>query len=244
MRNPKSVSGSSGGSTWINVNEEITAQDLMESDSPLEENTEENDIIFLCEERSKEFQLLSENFIPSCSGKKDIASLFKEKLSHGVLWTSILTALDECRDFTALEKLCKEVRDEMPPLKKRVKAFISGADSIDTVAQAEIPPDGPRGLNAVMTVGDGNCMPRSVSRSYFNDDSFHLELRARFVVEGVLNKELYLKDDILERGATYLHENADLPTVFPTFSEFYTPGQRITPDSISAIYSLEVHSLA
>ena len=48
----------------------------------------------------------------------------------------------------------------------------------------------------------------------------------------------------MECGATYLHDNVNLPTVFATFSEYYTPGQRITDDSISCIYSLEIHSIA
>ena len=43
---------------------------------------------------------------------------------------------------------------------------------------------------------------------------------------------------------TYVHDNADLPTVFTTFSEYYTPRQKITPDSIDCIYSLEIHSIA
>ena len=64
------------------------------------------------------------------------------------------------------------------------------------------------------------------------------------VVEGVINKDLYLSDTFLERGATYIHANADLPTVFATFSDFYTPGQKLTDDSISCIYSLEIHSVA
>ena len=54
----------------------------------------------------------------------------------------------------------------------------------------------------------------------------------------------YVTDAYLEPGALYIHHNADLPTVFMSFSEFYSPGQRITPDTVACIYGLEVHSTA
>ena len=230
--------------SWVNINEEIKAQDFMSCDSTSAEDGYEVEIIDLCQEASKEFQLSSENMVHSCETREDISLLFKQIIPHGVLWASVLTAMDECRDFNELIKLCTNLKDEMPQLKKRVKATFSRSDLIDTVAQSEIPPDGPRQLFAVETNGDGNCMPRAVSKGYFNTDEFHLELRARLVVEGVINRDSYLNDDCLERGATFLHHNADLPTVFTTFSEYYTPGQKITADSISCIYCLEIHSIA
>ena len=39
-----------------------------------------------------------------------------------------------------------------------------------------------------------------------------------------------------------LHSNADLSTVFATFSEFYTPGQKMTQDTIKSIYCVELYS--
>ena len=56
------------------------------------------------------------------------------------------------------------------------------------------------------------------------------------MVEGVTNRHKYLADDCLERGATFLHGNADLPTVFATFSDFYNPGQKLSLDAIACIY--------
>ena len=56
--------------------------------------------------------------------------------------------------------------------------------------------------------------------------------------------EHYLSDECLEREASILHQNADLPTVFATFSEYYSPGQRLTRDTITCIYGLEIHSIA
>ena len=143
------------------------------------------------------------------------------------------------------ENLARQLQPLLPPLKKWKHAwYCPAADSIDTVAQHKIPSDGPRHLTAVATKGDGNCLCRAVCKGYFNDDSKHVELRVRIVMEGVLNKEKYLSDEFLQRGATCIHSNANLPTVFTTFSEYYMPGQRVTEDAISCIYSMEIHECA
>ena len=56
--------------------------------------------------------------------------------------------------------------------------------------------------------------------------------------------EQYLSHQCLERGATYIHTNAELPTVFTTFSEYYTPGQKLSEDKIQCIYCLETYECA
>ena len=94
------------------------------------------------------------------------------------------------------------------------------------------------------TEGDGNCLCHALSKAFFNEDTKHLEIRVRIIIEAIIHKDKYLCDDCLERGATFLHGNADLPTVFMTFSGYYTPGQKITFDTITAIYCLEVHGLS
>ena len=121
-----------------------------------------------------------------------------------------------------------EMKELIPPLKPRhldVK-YCANVDRLDKVAQSEIPLDGPVNRRAVATIGDGNCLCRAVSKGNYNDDCHHIEIRVWIVLEGVLNHEKYLTDSYRERGASFVHQNADLPTVFATFSEFYTPGQK------------------
>ena len=141
------------------------------------------------------------------------------------MWTSILSALESVRTFDDLRTLCTELSECMPPLKPRVKALCMSSDKIDMVGQAKIPPDGPVPLKALKTGSDKNCLCRALRHGYFNDKSCHIELRVHIIVEGVLHMEHYLSDECLERGASILHQNADLPTVFETFSEYYSPGQ-------------------
>ena len=192
--------------------------------------------------------LSAENTLPTTKihTQKTLDNIFNNtSVPTTVFWLSILSAIENCRDEEQLITLCKEVKQRMPPMQKKKNGeFSRDSDTIDRVAQAEIPLDGPLMLIAVHTIGDGNCLCRALSRAFFNEDSFHMEIRARIVVEGVLNKQHYLSDDCLERGASYIHHNADLPTVFATFSEYYTPGQKLSDEMINNIYSMEIHNCA
>ena len=62
------------------------------------------------------------------------------------------------------------------------------------------------------------------------------------MIEGIVHKKHYLSDSCRERGASFTHGNADLLKVFATFSEFYTPRQKLTSDTIDYIYSMEMYS--
>ena len=236
--------------SWRNLSEEITEDDCLSSDSlPSLSQPNDVEIINVCECRSKEFELASENIVPTTSERTStspsVTDIFKSNLPYTAVWSSILTALHESKDYDSLLLLCQELKRDMPRLKPRVEALYSvEMDKIDCVAQAEIPADGPRMLTAIHTCGDGNCMCHAASHGYFNSDKYHLELHARLVVEGVLNKHLYLNDNILERGASYIHAKADLSTIFTTYSDYYMPGQQPTDDSIECIYCLEIHSIA
>ena len=96
-------------------------------------------------------------------------------------------------------------------------------------------------LKAVFTQGDGNCLCQSVSKANYNHDGRHVELRVQMVMEGIENINYYLSDECLEHSASYTHGNGDLPTIFATFSDFYTPRQRLTKETIRYIYIMEIH---
>ena len=230
--------------TWINEKEKEDLEDLATGEIP--DGEDDCDIIEVCEKRSKEFMMSSGNHIPTAGNSADfIKDIFDESVPYNVFWSSILLALENCRDDQQLINVCNDIKERLPEMKPREHAEFSRiGDIIDRVAQAEIPLDGPQILIAIQTVGDGNCLCRALSRAYYNDDQYHLEIRARMVIEGTLNKEHYISDDCLERGATCIHNNANLPTVFATFSEYYTPGQKLNEEMIRNIYSLELHGCA
>ena len=212
--------------TWVSVAEEITAADFMSTSSSISGGSADLEIIEICERASSEFQMAGENVLPKPKFTS-VTDMLKNKVPDDVLWPSLLTALQEAKDFNSLVKLCEKIKDYMPALRPRVKAFFSNhSDLHDRVAEKEIPPDGPKHLHAITTCGNGNCLCHALSHGYFNKDLFHIEIRVCIVIEGVLNRHHYLTDSGLDRGASYIHSNADLPTVFATFSQFYTPGQK------------------
>ena len=228
--------------SWINVAEEITAEDFQSSDSNSPLQGDDVEIIDVCEKMSKEFRLAGENAM--CKKRKKIpVTDITDEIPEDTYWASILLALENCKDELEFNQMALELKNRIPVLKPRITAqFRRNVDVIDDVAKKEIPLDGPIHLIPVKTYGDGNCLCRAISKAYFDDDSHHLEMRARIVIEGIINKKHYISDDCLERGATYIHSNADLPTVFTSFSEYYTPGQRVTDETISYIYSKEIQS--
>ena len=236
---------------WVNSAEEITVEDFLTSgySTGHEEINDEVEIIEICSRQSKEFEMSSRHEVnpKQVAGNEDLIKMlkFKIEIPEDVLWPSILSAFEGCNDFDQLRELVMEVNNNIPPLKPRTAAFFSPlTDHVDAVAQSDIPLDGPTHLNACATRGDGNCLCRALSKAFYNSDEHHIEIRVRLLIEGVINMQHYLSDDCLERGASFIHKNADLPTVFTTFSEFYTPGQKITKDTMTAVYCLELHSCA
>ena len=205
------------------------------------------EVIDICSRSSKEFEFMAANNVVNKS--TSIENIMTIESLHDipdcVLWPTILSAFDSCTDFNQLVEKVNKLKDKLPPMKEHKTAvYCPSTDTIDRIAQEDIPADGPIHLKAIVTQGDGNCLCRAASKGQYNTDIHHIELRVCILIEGVTNIDFYLSDECLERGATFIHKNANLPTVFTTFSEFYTPGQRITDDTIRAIYCLELHSCA
>ena len=225
-----------GSCTWRNVNEEIGAMENLVTSQDSEDAVQDLDMCGRC---SKEVELAGDNlFTVSVTKNANLLSAITDgQIPECLLWTSILSAFESCLDFEQLKNMISELVPHIPRLRERVVVeYLPGVDEIDTVAQSEIPPDGLMCRKAVKTVGDGNCLPRSLGKGAFNDPSMHVELRVRMVIEVVIHIEKYLSHQCLECGATYIHSNTDLPTVFATFSEYYMPGQQLTADTVRYIY--------
>ena len=148
----------SGKCTWIRVAEEIMEEDFMTSSGSSSQTiSKECEIIDLCSHGSKEFKLAGDNIMAkSADAIIDIA----EDIPEWAFWHSVLTALENCKDYPELEKLVNNlVKKGLPAIKPRVRTqFTPGVDITDTVAQKEIPADGPTKMKAIATMGDGNCL--------------------------------------------------------------------------------------
>ena len=122
--------------------------------------------------------------------------------------------------------------------------FRHDVDFIDGIAASSLPADGPQNVDLIKTLADGNCMCRSVSQGYIGNDSMHLELRARIVIDGVINKKHYLSHDCLSRGATLCREGEPLPYLYVSYSDHYVNGQKITDNTVEYIYARKLHDCA
>ena len=144
-------------------------------------NTSEIDVITICECVSKEFEMAGENAmrrpVIEYGAALDIIHSSNTHVPDSVLWYSILSAIDSCKDFNQCEEIAYNFVTTVPPLKARQHAsYCRQRDMIDAVARTDIPPDGPTHLIPIWTVGDGNCLLRALSRGFFNTDSRHLEI--------------------------------------------------------------------
>ena len=230
---------------WRNEDEEIIEIGYVGPSSNVQDTEEYQnvEVIDLCAKASKEFELAGENMMDvSVTESVNFQDLLKKDVPEYVLWISILSGCQSCTDFRKLKKMINDLTQYLPPLKPRVNCeYQPNIDVVDRGAKLQIPKDGPTMLTPVQIYGDGNCLPRALGKAYYNDESTHPEIRARILFEGVTNMDHYLSDDCLERGAFHIHRNADLPTVFATFSDYYTPGQRFTENTIHYIYVSEMY---
>ena len=233
--------------TWMNSSETTASDEVIiipsSSEGIQESTSQEDEIIEICAKTSQEFRLSGENVMTKTT-ERSVPDVTDPELPDIVYWLSILTSLLDCTDYPTLEKVATEYYNSgLRALQKREESsFTPGIDVMDNVAQNDIPPDGPVNLKAITTIGDGNCLCRALSKAFYNSDSKHIELRVRIIIEGIINKKKYITDECLERGASVVHGNADLPTVFATFSEYYTPGQKISDETLDYIYSMEIYS--
>ena len=106
-----------------------------------------------------------------------------------------------------------------------------------------MPPDAPTGLVPVVTMGDGNCFPRSISRAIFGNESRHREIRAHIVAEGIRNKELYLDNNYLTHGTTHIHQWGTFPQQYVMFSGQFIPPAGNLDDLMGVIYDKEMFEI-
>ena len=120
--------------TWKNISEEIIVEDFISTSSQKSSENNDIEIIDICERTSKEFEMCSENLLPQINAQLSVTDLFASDISESILWPSVLSALDETKDFEALRKLCQDLKTSMPPLKSRVKSFfLEETDPCDSV---------------------------------------------------------------------------------------------------------------
>jgi hypothetical protein len=85
---------------------------------------------------------------------------------------------------------------------------------------------------------DGNCIHRCGSIFAFGHDNWHREIRARIVMELVINEGLYL---YIRRGTDI---KCNVKENFAQYSEIFTPGIILTDHIIASIFEEETRQCA
>ena len=131
--------------TWKNVEEPITAADFVTSSESTSDSINDIEVIGICEQGSKEFQMCAENALSVSHENISVCELIRNDVPDSIYWYSILTSLESCNTFEQLQKLANELKEQIPPLPPHMRStYNPEEDDIDFVAQAEIPIDGPR----------------------------------------------------------------------------------------------------
>ena len=218
------------------------------SDSDPDDFLTENDEIYkndelpdLPEEHSGNLQSKKvDSILPTFEG------LESNDIPKEILWSSLLSTMERCNTFEDLKEVVADMKQRIPRVKRRKGevCFNGYTEYVDATAAADLPTDIDQDVHPIWIRGDGNCLCRSISRACYGDDSHHLELRVRIIIEGVANMDKYLDHELMKRGATLVRIEETIPETYARYSDHYISGQVMTEDSIMYMYCKELHDCA
>ena len=175
----------------------------------------------------------------TCNSFRDSCDSFVRSLDEPSDWDPILDILQKYTNYTDLETYVESLPNNMlKRLNCGINKFNKKIHSIDDTARQCLPHDAPPNFVPVFTVGDGNCFPRSLSCLAFGNDSRHVELRARIVVEGIYNRTRYLDKEYLSLGSKSLRLPGSYTEQYALFSGQHAHSD--LSDIIESVYENEM----
>ena len=147
-----------------------------------------------------------------------------------------------CQTYAELESFILSVDVEYKKaMKSTVQKFNKRKHTSDVVAEKSRHVDSPKNHLCVITLADGNCCTHSLSIAGFGDESKHIQIRAKTVIECVINKEKYLNHKYLSQGAVQVNEDVTLPEIYSMFSGQNAAG--LSDNIVESVYEKEILSL-
>ena len=156
---------------------------------------------------------------------------------HNIRWEEHLQQMN-FTNFTQLEHYVRanpllqmeflNVNDEMLQCEK---------SRLDYIALHHLPTDAPDGYAPVNIFGDGNCFPRTCSYLVGKNEDRYTEFHVCIVYELVQNKDIYLNDTYVSKGASIIYGRGSTVDQITMFSEHYNPMLRIDTETL---YNLEL----
>ena len=138
-------------------------------------------------------------------------------------WATVLNELSRKQTFADLRNYVQS--HPLSPLVCELHTHMTEAAKaiLDFVALHYLPHYVPDSYTPYQIVGDGNCYPRSVSFLVFGTQDRHIEIHVHLVYEAVQNKDIYLDNNYLHRGANHEYCRATLPEQFAQYSDNWNP---------------------
>ena len=157
-------------------------------------------------------------------------------------WNVMLSTFESFQTYVKLESYILSLEVEHTKLMKCiVQKFKGKKHKLDVIAEISKHTDSPQNHSPVLTLGDGNYCPCSLSIAGFGDNLKHIEIRAKIVIESVINKEKYINRKYLSQGALEVREDVTLPEIFTMFSGQNAAG--LSDNIVESVYEKEIMSL-
>ena len=107
----------------------------------------------------------------------------------GRLWSEILSILELFQTYSELESYILSLYPEhTKAIKCTVQKFKKMRHTLELIAEKLKHTDVPKTHLSVITLGDGNCCAYSLNITGFGNDSKHIQIRTKIVIENVINK--------------------------------------------------------
>ena len=156
---------------------------------------------------------------------------------HNIRWEERLQQMN-FTNFTQLEHYVRaNLLPQMEFLNINDEMLQCEKSRLDYIALHHLPTDAPDGYAPVNIFGDGNCFPRTCSYLVGKNEDRYTEFRVCIVYELVQNKDIYLNDTYVSKGASIIYGRGSTVDQIAMFSEHYNPMLRLDTETL---YNLEL----
>ena len=152
----------------------------------------------------------------------------------------LATQMKSCGNFEELVSLCASTSHHLPPLDMTNFTNVRlNRDAEDLISRSFIPEDC-RVLYpfAIRSTPDGSCFAHAASRLVFGHEDFHKEIRCRIVIEGVMNREIYLDPEYMKRGIRNYRYKCSVPELYATLGGAYDGYN--SKEDVALIYNRDI----
>ena len=111
--------------------------------------------------------------------------------------------LSKCKSFSNVKVICEDMFPNFPTYTLGLSSQTLDRRDVNKTALQLLPPSKPHGYLPVLTVGDGNCLTRSLSRIVFGNEKYHIGMRHGIITGLCINRSLYLDEDYASPGTTF-----------------------------------------